>query len=137
MKSDIEFPTVKGVQLAVVKRPGTDGGQPDWAVYLFNKNSFPLSNVLVVSKGYGEYAGEKQQTGILRFHFKSIPAHAQVVIELIDPKVFHLTNEYWVSYYQADETKIHDKKFLFVPDSIVESNLSHIPELEMEGVVHV
>jgi hypothetical protein len=45
-----------------------------------------------------------------------------------------LNNEYWVSFYIGD--KIFDKKFIFVPDTITEKNLTFIPELEQYGVLH-
>ncbi len=57
-----------------------------------------------------------------------------MLIEPIDPGVFHLNNEYWVSYYIGSQ--IFDKRFVFVPDSIREENISFIKELEMEGVLH-
>ncbi len=56
------------------------------------------------------------------------------MIEPIDPAVFHLNNEYWVSFYIG--TQIYDKRFVFVPETISEKNLIFIKELEMEGVLH-
>jgi hypothetical protein len=56
------------------------------------------------------------------------------MVETIDPAVFHLFNEFWVSYYIGDT--IYDKKFIFVPGSITESNLSYIPQLDMKGILH-
>ena len=63
-----------------------------------------------------------------------MPAHSTALVEPIDPAVFHLNNEYWVSYYIG--TQIYDKRFIFVPDTICEENLSFIPELELKGVLH-
>jgi hypothetical protein len=48
--------------------------------------------------------------------------------------VFHLNNEYWLSYYIGRD--VHDKRFIFVPDSICEENLIFIKELETQGVLH-
>ena len=59
---------------------------------------------------------------------------SSTLIEPIDPTVFHLNNEYWLSYYVG--AQIFDKRFLFVPDSIREENISFIKELNMEGVLH-
>jgi len=56
------------------------------------------------------------------------------MIELIQPEVFHLNNEYWVSYYHKGE--IHDRKFIFLPDTIQEDNLQYIEMLKMEAVLH-
>jgi hypothetical protein len=57
-----------------------------------------------------------------------------VKIEPISPEVFHINNEYWVSYYIGNQ--IFDKKFIFVPESIREENLIPIAQLGLEGVLH-
>jgi len=133
MIKDIKIPEVKNVTLAVarIKNPGESH---DWKVYLINNNDFPIENTLVSSKGYGEKDGEQQRTSILRHYLDTIEANTAVLIEPIDPSVFHLNNEYWVSYYIG--TQIFDKRFVFVPDAIREENISFIKELEMEGVLH-
>jgi hypothetical protein len=132
MKKDIEIPPVQNVTLAVVKE-GLQGLE-EWKVYLINNNEFPIENTLVASQGYGEKEGEKQKTTTLRHFLETVPAKGHAVIEPIDPSVFHLNNEYWVSYYIG--TQIYDKRFVFVPDTICEENLIFIKELEMEGVLH-
>ena len=133
MIKDIVVPEVKNVTLAIARR-GIDGLPPEWKVYLINNNEFPLENTLVASKGYGEKDGETQNTSILRHFLETVPPHSTVLIEPIDAAVFHLNNEYWVSYYIG--TQIYDKRFIFVPDAIREENISFIPELGMEGVLH-
>jgi hypothetical protein len=89
---------------------------------------------LFASKGYGEKNGETQRTSTLRHFLDMVPAQSTAVIEPIDPSVFHLNNEYWVSYYVG--TQIYDKKFVFVPDTICDANISLIKELQLEGVLH-
>ena len=133
MIKDILVPEVRNVTLAVARtaKPGID---PEWKVYLINNNEVPLENTLVASKGYGEKDGEKQNTSILRHFLETVPANSTALIEPIDPAVFHLNNEYWVSYYIGRQ--IYDKRFVFVPDTICEENVSFIKELEMEGVLH-
>ena len=132
MIKDIQVPEVKNVKLAVA-REGIKGLE-EWKVYLINKNEFPIENTLVASKGYGEKEGEKQKTSILRHFLETVPANGSTVIEPIDSSVFHLNNEYWVSYYIGSQ--IYDKRFLFVPDTICDKNVIFIKELEMEGVLH-
>jgi len=132
MKKDIEIPLVQNVTLAVV-REGLPGLE-EWKVILINNNEFPIENTLVASQGYGEKEGEKQKTTVLRHFLETVPARGHAVIEPIDPGLFHLNNEYWVSYYIG--TQIYDKRFVFVPDSICTDNLIFIKELEMEGVLH-
>ncbi|HMQ00750.1 MAG TPA: hypothetical protein PKC24_13300, partial [Cyclobacteriaceae bacterium] len=64
----------------------------------------------------------------------TVPAKGTMLIEPIDPALFHLNNEYWVSYYL--QGKLFDKRFVFVPETICEENLTFIKELELEGVLH-
>ncbi len=133
MISDIKIPEVKNVTLAVARKKN-DGGNDEWKVYLINNNDFPIENTLVASKGYGKKDGETQKTSILRHFLDTILPNSATLIEPIDPALFHLNNEYWVSYYIGKQ--IFDKRFVFVPDAIKEENLSYIKELEMEGVLH-
>ena len=129
MIRDIKIPEVKNVTLAVARKKNEVGNE-EWKVYLINTNDFAIENTLVASKGYGEKDGEPQRTSILRHFLDMIPPNSATLVEPIDPSVFHLNNEYWVSYYV--ESQIFDKRFVFVPDSIREENLSFIKELEME-----
>jgi hypothetical protein len=62
-----------------------------------------------------------------------VTAQDYAAIELIDEQVLGLTNEYWLSYYIGGQ--IFDKKFIFVPESIIDTNLSRIPLLNMPGVM--
>ncbi len=133
MIRDIKIPEVKNVTLAVARKNAV-GESPEWKVYLINNNDFAIENTLVASKGYGEKDGEPQRTSILRHFLNTISPNSAMLIEPIDPAVFHLNNEYWVSYYIGSQ--IFDKRFVFVPDSIREEHLSFIKELEMEGVLH-
>jgi hypothetical protein len=133
MIRDIKIPEVKNVTLAVARKRNA-GESDEWKVYLINSNEFAIENTLVASKGYGEKDGEPQRTSILRHFLDTIPPNSATLVEPIDSAVFHLNNEYWVSYYVGSQ--IFDKRFVFVPDSIREDNLSFIKELEMDGVLH-
>lgn len=140
MKQDITFDPVEGVSVAIVPdyaaaAPGT-AGPPAWTVYLLNANSFALTNVLISADGYGSQpTGEAVRTSTLRYHFEQVGPRSATPVELIDPAVFHLTNQYWLSYYR--DSRIFDKKFLFVPDSIVAENLSPLALLDgRPGVLH-
>jgi hypothetical protein len=133
MIKDIDIPQVKNVTLAVARKKAV-GESDEWKVYLINNNDFEIENTLVASKGYGEKDGEKQATSVLRHFLETVPSHSVALIEPIDQSVFHLNNEYWVSYYIGKE--IFDKRFVFVPDTICEDNITFIKELEMEGVLH-
>jgi len=133
MKKDIEIPEVKNVTIAVVREKNLLN-QEEWRVHLINNNPFPLVNTLVASKGYGEKEGEQQRTSTLRHFLETVPPNSAALVEPIDSNLFHLNNEYWVSYYIGN--KIYDRKYVFVPDTICEANLTFIKELEMEGVLH-
>jgi hypothetical protein len=133
MKKDIVIPEVKNVTLAVVLEKNIVH-QDEWKVYLINNNDFPIETTLVVSKGYGEKEGEQQKTSTLRHFLETVPAHRSTVVEPIEPNVFHLNNEYWVSYYIGNQ--IYDKRFVFVPDSICTANLTYLKELDKQGVLH-
>jgi hypothetical protein len=133
MIKDIEIPTVVNVTIAVARKKSI-GESDEWLVYLINNNEFAIENTLVASNGYGEKNGQQQKTSILRHYLQTVPANSAALVEPIDKNVFHLNNEYWVSYYIGN--KIYDKRFVFVPDTICEANLSYVKELEMEAVLH-
>jgi hypothetical protein len=133
MKKDIHFLPVEGVKIAVVKKHDPKAAF-DWIVYLLNENEVPINNVIVASRGYGFKGDEQQKTSTLRHVIGEVAANDYAIIESIDPAVFHLNNEYWVSYYINGQ--VYDKKFIFVPDSITEDNLSRIEQLDSVGVIH-
>lgn len=133
MIKDIPLPKVKNVTLAVV-REKNNLQLDEWRVYIINSNNVPIENTLVASTGYGEKDGEQQKTSTLRHFLQTVPANSAALVEPIDSALFHLNNEYWVSYYL--DGILHDKRFVFVPDSIHEQNLTFIRELDREGALH-
>ena len=133
MKKDIEIPQVTNVTIAI-SREKTMLNTWEWNVYLINANPFPIENTLVSSTGYGEKEGAQQKTSTLRHFLETVQANSVALVEPINEEVFHLSNEYWVSYYI--DRQIFDKRFVFVPDSIREENLSFIKEIDMEGILH-
>jgi hypothetical protein len=133
MKEHISFEPVEGVSVAVAVQQN-ELHQDVWNVYFINNNPFSLDNVLITSKGYGQQEGEEVKTSLLRHMFEQVPPKSFVQIEPIDPALFHINNEFWVSYYIGRQ--IYDKKFIFVPDSIVAGNMIDIGVLNMRGVLH-
>jgi hypothetical protein len=132
MKKDIDFSPVTGVKLAIAKTETPNG--PEWAVYIINLNLIELSTVMITSKGYGLLEGEKRKTSTLRHLIQELGAVSVAKVEPIDPAVFSLTNEFWVSYYILDQ--IFDKKFIFTSGSFDPVNLRMIPEIGLEGILH-
>lgn len=128
MKKDIDFPQVENVFVSIVK----DG--EDWKVYLINRTTNVLDTVMVTSKGYGTKNGKEQKTSVLRHMIPKLEAGEYALVEPITEEVFHLTNEYWVSFFL--DGQLYDKKYLFVPETIIKENLSFIPELNLQGVLH-
>ncbi|RFP66274.1 hypothetical protein D0N36_04450 [Hymenobacter lapidiphilus] len=139
MKKDIAFRPVEGVSVAIVPdelaATATDQ-QMGWQVYLLNDNDQPLQNVIVSSHGYGTDAqGETIRTSTLRHSLPEVPPLAAAPIEAIDPAVFQLHNQYWVSYYIHGQ--VFDKKFVFAPGSIAPEHLTPIFLLDQPGVESV
>jgi hypothetical protein len=136
LKNDIPFVPVEGVSIAIAPDDATlPADLQTWTVWLINEKDQPLNNVLIVSEGYGEHEGQPVTTSKLRYHFEEVEAHSAVKVEPIDPGLFHLTNQYWVSYYQG--AQIFDKKFVFVPGTLEPTNLTSIGALEgRAGVLH-
>ncbi len=129
MKKDIHFPKVEGVSVAI-SREKNAAGDYEYAVYVINENEEALDNVIVNSSGYSE----DKKTSTLRHYIEHMGAHSAVRVEGIQPELFDLVNQFWVSYY-IDE-KVFDKKFLFVPESIRDDNFSYIESIQREGILH-
>ena len=133
MKEDIKFPSVEGVHIAIANTSEIVT-EKDWFVFLINTNDFPIHNILITSKGYGFKEKKEQKTSVIRQHLELVQPRNFAKIERIVPEVFHLYNEYWVSYYSGKQ--IYDKKFIFVPESIREDHLTPIEILNLEGILH-
>lgn len=119
--------------IAVAVVPELIEDQNGWMVYLINLKNTTLENVLISSKGYGEMNNKNLRTSELRHYIEKLDAHEYAKIEPIIEDVFGLNNEYWVSFY-VNKT-IYDKKFLFLPESIQETNFITIPFLNKKGVM--
>ena len=138
MKQDIQIPVVEGVSVAIAPDDPVlavaDTSAP-WSAWLLNHNDYPLHTVLIVTEGYGEQHGEPVTTSKLRYFFEKVGPQQAVRVELIDPALFHLTHQFWVSYYHGPQ--LHDKKFVFVPGTLEPSNLFPIELLASRaGVLH-
>jgi hypothetical protein len=136
MKKDIPFYPVQGIQVAIVRKIN-EANVPEWSVVLINRNPEPINTVMVTSKGYASAESgtdPAQKTSTLRHFYPEIASETHQVVESIVPEVFHLYNEFWISYFL--ENQVYDKKFIFVPDSIVEDNIIDIAPFGLQGVLH-
>jgi len=132
MKKDLPDNNVKDIAVAVaLERENVES--KIWYVYLINLKKVAIENVLITSKGYGEKNGEKVKTSVLRHMIPLVEAQGYKLIEPIDEETFGLNNEYWLSYYI--DGNIYDKKFIFLPESIVDSNFIKLPVLNKPGVM--
>ncbi|MBD1421257.1 hypothetical protein [Sphingobacterium chuzhouense] len=132
MKKDLPENIVEDISIAVVLENSTPS-EKVWNVYLINEKKQPLVNVIISSKGYGEKDGREVKTTVLRHFLGDVEGNTSCKIEAIDPEVFGLTNEYWLSYYM--EKTIYDKKYIFLPESIVDENLIKVPLVDKPGIV--
>lgn len=132
MKKDLPENIVEDVAIAIVLM-GETPEVKNWTVYLLNLKNEPINNVLISSKGYGEKDSKQVKTSTLRHFIGDVNAKSYAGVEAIDTAVFGLTNEYWLSYYINGI--IYDKKFIFLPESIVDTNLMRIPLINKPGVM--
>lgn len=132
MKADLPLNHVENISIAVVLEDGSLENK-DWQVYLINEKDVTIQNVMITSKGYGEKEGKEVQTSTLRHFIGDVDANDYARIEAIDPQVFGLTNEYWLSYYI--DGIIYDKKYIFLPESIINEHLIQVPVLEKPGIL--
>ncbi len=131
MKKDIPFPKVEGVHIAIVKEKVEN--EMEWAAYIINENDHAITNLMITSKGYGEAKGERINTSDLRRFIEKVDAQSALKYEIIPEELLGITNEFWLSYY-IDRT-IYDKKYIFLPDSLIDENLVSLPVLDQKGVL--
>lgn len=132
MKKDLPDNDVKDIAIAVaLERESIE--TKIWYVYVINLKKIAIENVLITSKGYGEKDGEQVKTSVLRHMIPKVESNGFALIEPIDEATFGLNNEYWLSYYI--DGNIYDKKFIFLPESIIDSNFIKLPVLNKPGVM--
>ncbi len=131
MRKDFEIPKVKNVSVAIIKEE-IDGSE-GWYVYLINQNKSYLKNVIVSSSGYIKDGNEIIKTSVLRHMIADLPPDSCARVESIMEEIFHLNNQYWVSFQM--EGKMYDKKYIFLPESIQNKNFTEVPLVGKQGVL--
>jgi hypothetical protein len=131
MLEDIKFDKVEGVAIAVI--PKQAGDPAKWDVYLLNLKDSAIEQVLVRSKGYGNYEGKEVETSTLRQYYEEVAPNNYTKLELIKENLLGLHNEFWISFRYRGQ--VYDKKYIFVPESIIPDNLTSIPLLQQQGVM--
>ena len=131
MLKDIPQLIVENIVVAVVREE--EEGEQVWNVYIINLYDKEIASVLVSSVGYGQFEGREVKTSVLRHLIGDISSNDYGKIEPIMENLFGLSNEFWVSFHMNGH--MYDKKYIFLPESIIEDNFTHIPVLEIEGVM--
>jgi hypothetical protein len=132
MLKDIPQFIVDNIIIAIVREPD-DEGKLVWNAYLINLYDKEIGNVIVSSKGYGNFEGREVKTSVLRHLIGNVDAKDYAKIEPIMDNLFGLNNEFWVSFYL--DKNIYDKKYIFLPETITEKNFTTIPVLNKRGVM--
>lgn len=132
MRKDITLPEITDVAMAVVKEENEEGAV-EWNVYIINSKKEPLQSVIVSSQGYGTYNDQEVKTSSLRHFFEEVPSESYQKIEIIHENLFGLNNEYWVSFYL--HKLMYDKRYIFLPETIIEKNMVTIPVINKKGVM--
>jgi len=132
MKSDIKPPVVTDIAVAIVHEEGEDGTMV-WNSYLLNMKNETIEGVLVSTKGYGKKEKESVKTSMLRHFLDTLKPRSFAKIEPIVEDLVGLSNEFWVSFYL--NKVMHDKKYVFMAESIKEQNLINIPLIDKKGVM--
>lgn len=131
MKSDIAFPKVEKVGVCAI--PEEKEGMKVWVIHILNLLEEELHNVLVSTKGYGTKNDEKVQTSQLRHYFENLAPHSARQVEIVPEDLTGLNNQYWVSFYIG--SVIYDKKFIFLPDSLLHKNMIDLPVIKQKGIL--
>lgn len=134
MREELFGPKVENIGFAVTLEINEEGGK-EYYVYLLNLSEDIIEGIIITSTGYGENAqtGEKIKTSTLRHCLEVMLPNEVAKIEPIMEDVFGLANEYWLSFWTNDI--MHDKKFVFLPETIVEERMKMIPEIGKKGIM--
>ncbi len=132
MKKDIKFLKVENIGLAIIPDDGSSE-IPLYSAYIINLRESLLENVFIRSKGSGTLNEEAIKTSTLRVLIEKIAPKTYVKIDDFDQKAASINNEYWISF--KEDGYLFDKKYVFVPGSIDESNFIEIPLIGKRGVL--
>lgn len=129
MKKDINIPEVTDVEIAVVFEYNDIYKTDDWNVYIINNKDVDIEMIVIVSQGFSE----TKKTSLLRKKLDKLPANSFAKVELIQPELFKLNNQFQVTFFEGNT--LYDKTFIFKANSIKEGALRMIPELKKRGII--
>ena len=131
MKKDIHVPKVEDIAVAIVEEESEE--EKEWVVYLLNMKNCSIHDTLVSSKGYGEINQKKKKTTFFSHYLETLESQSFKKVEMINESVFGLTNEFFLTHYINGV--IHDKKYIFLPETIIKENKTKIPLLNKKGIM--
>lgn len=132
MKKDIIPPVVEDIAIAII-REMNEQNEMEWNAYLVNLKNEEIEGVLITSKGYGALNDEEVKTTTLRHFLDILPPRSFKKIEPVMDSVFGLNNEFWLSFYL--HKVMYDKKYVFLPETIIEENFTLVPIINKKGVM--
>ena len=106
MKKDIQITPVEGVYIAAVKEYNKEFQMDDWNTYI---------------------------TSTFRHNLKLLPAKSYAKVELLQPDLFEINNEFSVSFF-SEKGFLH-QNFLFPKQSIKESKRTELPVMKEKGIL--
>jgi hypothetical protein len=129
---DIEIPTQLHIGVAIVKELNNQLEEV-WNCYFINFSAHNISNVMITCKGYGELNGRHCETSVTRYFMGDIAQQDFKKIEPIDPALFELNNEYFVTYYHNQQ--LIEKKIVFTANTIFEDLFIEIELIKKKGIL--
>jgi len=132
MLKDIPKLTVENIALAAIPEENETGAR-EWNIYMVNLYDQAIEGVLVSSTGYGSYEGKEVKTSTLRHLIGTVDSKDYAKVEMIQESLFGLNNEYWVSFYLNKD--MYDKKYIFLPETLLEDNFTLVPVINKLGVM--
>ncbi|WP_196891179.1 hypothetical protein [Aureivirga marina] len=131
MKKDIFIPKVENVYMAIVKEFNETYQTDDWNVYLINDRDTQIEMVICVSQGMDPETGKI--TSMMRKTVQKMEAHSYAKIEFIQEEVLALDNVFNVTFFDGDT--MYDKQYVFEKNTVKESTLRYIKQLDKKGII--
>ena len=131
MLKDIHVDNNINVGVAIVRDLNYDV-ETEWTVFVVNLTNDPITNVMVTCKGYGIIDNEPKETTIMRYFLNDMEAQMAIKVEPINPDLFVLNNEYFLTFFQGGE--MHDKKLIFEANTIIDKNFEIVDVVLQPGI---
>lgn len=132
MKKDIIFHKIQDVAVAIIPEEDKHVGEV-WNAYLINLKEDAIDGVIVSTRGYGNVDGKQVKTSVLRHIVGKMEAKKYKKLEPLHKQLLSLSNEFWVSFWYKGAMR--EKKYIFVPETIIDDNYINIPLIGKQGVM--